>query len=147
MRTNERQQSHFPSGNYRAHAISLRILFSTRNSARLPLGWYSGDNGEYAVARERERERGVRGRKSERASYVRNQEGQRAKETKAYVRGNEKGKPVRDGGSKGRIIVVVLRAILLRLAVNQRAHAVVPFVPSFSQLVSQSANHQPNQPK
>lgn len=52
---------------------------------------------------------------------------------------------LRDGEPKGCIIVVVVRATLLRLAVNQVSHGGA--LRSVSQSVSQSANYQPSEPK
>jgi len=51
---------------------------------------------------------------------------------------------LRGGGSKGRVIVVMLRAILLRLAVNQSSHDGA--VRSFTQSVSQPVCQLPAQP-
>lgn len=92
----------------------------------------------------RERDRGG-GRKSERASNVRNREGQRARERKAQRAKEMREGNLRGGGSKGRVIVVVVRAILSRLAVNQSSHGSVRSF-AVSQSVSQSANRQPSQP-
>lgn len=53
---------------------------------------------------------------------------------------------LRGGGSKGRVIVVVVWAIFSRLAVNQSSHGGAVRSFAVSQSVSQSANRQPNQP-
>lgn len=130
-RVRKRQQSYFLSENYQAHAISLRILFSNVKQHEA----VSGVSVKMTMAKahlyrgKRERKRKGETKKAfEKDNVCRKRKREREREGGINLRWMQ----------RGCIIVVVVRAILSRLAaVNQCSH---DGAVTFSQLVSQSVN-------